>query len=337
MMLSHADAVYSSALEAIGKTPVVELARLVKKEGLKDRFFAKLEFTNPGGSVKDRIALSIIEDAEKRGVLKKGGTIVEATSGNTGVGLAMVANLKGYRSVFVMPDKISEEKRAILRAYGAQVVITPTGLEPDDPQSHYSVAKRIANETPGAYLTNQYHNPANLEAHYRSTGPEIWQQMNGQIDVFVAGAGTGGTISGVGRFLKEKKPDVKVLLADPVGSILTDLLKYGRVIHPPHSYDVEGVGEDMLPDNVHLKLIDDAVQVNDNQAFSMVRRLIREEGLCVGPSSALALVAALSWAKMNPSGRVRHFLIIFPDHGRAYLSKAFNEEWLKAKGYLNEL
>ncbi|MCX7674613.1 MAG: cysteine synthase family protein [Bdellovibrionaceae bacterium] len=335
MMFSNSRSVYASALDAIGKTPIVELARLREKEGLKDRFFAKLEFTNPGGSVKDRIALSIIEDAERRGLLKPGGTIVEATSGNTGVGLAMVANLKGYSSVFVMPDKISEEKRAILRAYGAKVVITPTGLEPDDPQSHYSVAKRIAFETQGAYLTNQYHNPANVDAHYRTTGPEVWQQMGEQIDVFVAGAGTGGTISGVGRFLKEKKPSLKVLLADPVGSILTDLVKHGRVMQPPHAYDVEGVGEDMLPDNVHLRLIDDAIQVNDKQAFNMVRRLIREEGLCVGPSSALALVAALEWAKLNPSEEVRNFLIVFPDHGRAYLSKAFNDEWLKAKGYLD--
>ncbi|MCS6838060.1 MAG: cysteine synthase family protein, partial [Bdellovibrionaceae bacterium] len=200
----------SSVLECIGNTPIVKLNNVTQESG--DLFFAKLEFTNPGGSVKDRIALAIVEDAEAKGLLKKGGTLVEATSGNTGIGLAMVAALKGYRCIFVMPDKISEEKRALLRAYGAEIVITPTGVEPDDPRSHYSVAKKIAAQTPGAYLTNQYHNPANVQAHYSITGPEIWEQMQGQIDVFVAGAGTGGTISGVGKFLKTKNPSIKIIL-----------------------------------------------------------------------------------------------------------------------------
>lgn len=322
---------FQNCLEAIGNTPIVKLNQITKD--LPVNIYAKLEFTNPGGSVKDRIALAIIEEAEKKGFLKPGGTIVEATSGNTGVGLAMVAAIKGYKSIFVMPAKISEEKRAVLRAYGAEVVITPTGLEPDDPNSHYSVAKKYAAEIEGAYLTNQYHNPINPLAHYQVTGPEIWQQMQGHIDAFVAGAGTGGTISGVGRYLKEKNPQVKIVLADPFGSILTDLVKEGKVISAPHSYDVEGVGEDMLPDNVHLKLIDEAIQVNDKEAFQMVHRLVKEEGLMVGPSSALALVAALRFVPQMQKGQ--NLLVVFPDHGRAYLSKAFNHDWLTSKHYLD--
>jgi cystathionine beta-synthase len=295
-------------------------------------FYAKLEFTNPGGSVKDRIALAIIESAEQKGLLKPGGTIVEATSGNTGVGLAMVAAIKGYQAIFVMPEKISEEKRAILRAYGAKVIMTPTGVDPDDPRSHYSVAKKIAAETEGAYLTNQYHNPSNPQAHFKVTGPEIWRQMDGQITAFVAGAGTGGTISGVGAYLKQQNSKIKIILADPFGSILTDLVHFGKVVTPPHSYDVEGVGEDMLPDNVHLHVIDDAIRVSDQEAFAMTRRLAREEGICAGPSSALALVAAMKWAeKISEPQKI---LIMFPDHGRAYLSKAFNQEWLAQKGYI---
>lgn len=323
-------AIFQNSLEAIGNTPIVKLNKVV--EGLPHEFYAKLEFTNPGGSVKDRIALSIIEAAEQSGQLKPGGTIVEATSGNTGVGLAMVAAIKGYKSVFVMPEKISEEKRAILRAYGALVVMTPTGLEPDDPGSHYSVAKKIAVETPGAYLTNQYHNPSNPQAHFKVTGPEIWSQMQGQLSAFVAGAGTGGTISGVGAFLKEQNPQIKIILADPFGSILTDLVHHGKVLTAPHSYDVEGVGEDMLPDNVHLRVLDDAIQVSDKEAFAMTHRLVKEDGICAGPSSALALVAAIKWAQKQVEPQ--KILIMFPDHGRAYLSKAFNPEWLEQKGYL---
>lgn len=322
--------VFNNCLEAIGNTPIVKLNNVVKN--YPHKFYAKLEFTNPGGSIKDRIALGIVEAAETSGQLKPGGTLIEATSGNTGVGLAMVAAIKGYRSIFVMPSKISIEKQSLLKAYGAEVVITPTGLEPDDPQSHYSVAKKLASEIEGAFLTNQYHNPVNPEAHYKYTGPEIWRQMDGQLDAFVAGAGTGGTLSGVGRFLKEKKPSVQNVLADPVGSILFDLVHSGKVITPPHSYDVEGVGEDMLPDNVHLRLIDDAIQVTDKEAFQMTQRLVREEGLCVGPSAALCLVAAMKWAEKQQGSK--KILVVFPDHGRAYLSKAFNPEWLKEKGYL---
>jgi cystathionine beta-synthase len=244
----------------------------------------------------------------------------------------MVAAVKGYKTVFVMPEKISEEKRAILRAYGALVVITPTGVEPEDPQSHYSVAKRIVAETPGAFLTNQYNNPDNPIIHYQTTGPEIWNQMGSELDVFVAGAGTGGTISGVGRYLKEKNKNIQVVLADPIGSILFDLYYHKKVINPPAAYKVEGVGEDMLPDNVHFDVMDGVVQVNDKQSFEMTKKLIAQEGICIGPSSALALVAAYEWSKKltKPS----NILVLFPDSGKGYLSKAFNDQWLKENGLI---
>jgi cystathionine beta-synthase len=317
--------VYNNILETVGNTPIVKLNRVVPPGPHK--FFAKLEYFNPGSSVKDRIALSIIEGAEKRGELKPGGTIVEATSGNTGLGLAMVAAVKGYKSVFVMPEKISEEKRAILRAYGSEVVMTPTGVEPEDPRSHYSVAKKIVAETKGAILTNQYHNPDNTKAHYQQTGPEIWNQMGKDLDVFIAGAGTGGTISGVGKYLKEKNKSVQIVLADPIGSILYDLYYSKKVVNPPAPYFVEGVGEDMLPDNVHFDVMDGVVQVDDASSFKMTRELIAKEGICIGPSSALALVAAVEWSKKltKPS----NLLVLFPDSGRGYLSKAFNDKWLK--------
>jgi cystathionine beta-synthase len=322
--------VFNNMLEAVGNTPLIKLNKVV--EGSPHTFWAKMEIFNPGGSVKDRIAIEIIEAAERRGDLKPGGTIVEATSGNTGLGLAMVAAIKGYKSIFVMPDKISEEKRAILRAYGSEVIITPTGVEPDDPRSHYSVTARLTKEIPGAFCTNQYHNPDNVARHYKTTGPELWEQLGNKLDVFVAGAGTGGTISGVGRFLKEKNPGVKVVLADPIGSILFDLYYHKKVIDPPKAYKVEGVGEDMLPDNVHFNVMDAVIQVDDKSAFQMTRKLIAEEGMCVGPSSALSLVAAMEYAKKleKPS----NIVILFPDNGRAYLSKVFNDQWMKENGLL---
>lgn len=320
--------VHDSVLSTIGNTPIIRLHRSVPNG--RHKFFAKVEFFNPGGSIKDRIAMSIIEDAEKRGELKPGGTIVEATSGNTGVGLALVGLLKGYKCVFVMPEKISEEKRAVLRAYGAKVVMTPTGLEPEDPNSHYSVAKRIVAETPGAFLANQYHNPANPIVHYQTTGPEMWKQMDGQIDVFVGGIGTGGTLSGVGRYLKEKKQDVKVVCSDPIGSILYDLFYYKEVRDPAASYLVEGIGEDMLPDNVHFQYMDDFVRVNDKESFQACRDLANLEGLLVGPSCGSALAAAIKYSEKleKPS----NILVMFPDGGRSYLSKAFNDQWLQEKG-----
>ncbi len=319
-------AVYDSILDLVGETPILKLNRVVGNS--PHRFYAKLEYFNPGQSVKDRLAMAIIDDAEKSGKLKPGGTVVEATSGNTGMGLALAAAVKGYKAVFVMPEKISEEKRAILRAFGAEVVITPTGLEPDDPGSHYSVARRIAEERPNGYLCNQYHNPANAQIHYEKTGPEIYQQMDGKIDVFVAGAGTGGTISGVGRYLKERNAATKVVCADPIGSILFDLFYSKKVITPPAPYLVEGVGEDMLPENVHLNMMDDFVQFNDKEAFQMTRDLTRFEGICVGPSSGGALVAAMRYSERFKEPK--NFLIMMPDHGRAYLSKTFNDAWLKS-------
>jgi cystathionine beta-synthase len=322
----------NNILELIGQTPIVRLNQIVPENLSHHQFFGKLEYFNPGNSVKDRVGLAIIEEAEGSGRLKPGGTIVEATSGNTGVGLAQAALLKGYKCIFVMPDKISEEKRAILRAYGAEVIITPTAVEPEDPRSYLSVSQRLAKETPNAILGNQYHNPSNPKAHTLSTGPEIWEQMQGQIDVFVAGAGTGGTISGVGEYLKSKKPSVKIVCADPVGSILADLFYHGEVVTPAHGYLVEGVGEDMLPDNVHLKTMNDFEKVTDLEAFQMTRELVAKEALFLGPSSALALVGAFKYAiKLETPSRI---LVLFPDNGRGYLSKAFNPSWLKEKNLI---
>jgi len=317
--------VYNNLVETIGNTPIVKLNRVTK--GLKHNFFAKLEYFNPGGSVKDRVAVAIIQEAEKRGQLKPGGVIIEATSGNTGLGLAMVAAIKGYKCIFVMPDKISEEKRAILRAYGAEVIITPTAVEPEDPRSYISVCKKLVQDTPNSFHANQYHNPDNPNQHYQSTGPEIWDQMGSELDIFVAGAGTGGTISGIGKFLKEKNPKVQIILADPVGSILYDLYYHKKIITPPAPYKVEGVGEDMLPDNVHFQYIDGCIQVNDKKSFQVTRDILAQDGICIGPSSAMALAGAIEWSKKieKPS----NILILFPDSGRGYLSKAFNPIWLK--------
>lgn len=324
--MSH---IYDSILETIGNTPMVALHNVTKSS--KHKFFAKVEYFNPGGSIKDRVAIAMIEEAERRGELKPGGTIVEATSGNTGVGLALVASVKGYKCIFVMPEKMSEEKRALLRAYGAQVVITPM-VEPDHPLSHYSVSKKIAQETPGAFLANQFFNPDNPARHYKTTGPEIWKQMDGKIDMLVGGAGTGGTLSGCAKYLKEQNSNVKIICADPIGSILYDLYYHKKIVEPPGSYKVEGIGEDMLPGNVHLDIYDGFVRVGDPEAFAMTRRLVAEEGLLVGPSSATALVGAMKASEKleKPS----NIVVIFPDSGRQYLSKAFNDQWMIENGLL---
>lgn len=323
--------IFDSILDTVGNTPIVKLHQVVPKNS-PHTFWAKLEYFNPGNSVKDRIAISIIGEAERRGELKPGGTIIEATSGNTGLGLALVAAVKGYKTIFVMPDKISEEKRQILRAYGAKVVITPTAVEPDDPRSFYSVAKKLVEITPNAFYANQYHNQDNTTQHYKTTGPEIWEQTGGAVDVFVAGAGTGGTISGVGRYLKEKKPDVKILCPDPVGSILYDLFYYKEVRDGAKPYKVEGVGEDMVPSTLHMDMIDDFVQVNDQESFAMTRELIAKEGLAVGPSSGMNLVGAIKYAEglKKPS----NILVMMPDNGRAYMSKAYNDLWMRENGFL---
>ncbi|MGD2077045.1 MAG: pyridoxal-phosphate dependent enzyme, partial [Chloroflexota bacterium] len=269
-------------LETIGNTPLVRLNSVVN--GLKCPILAKIEYFNPGGSIKDRIGPAIVDDAEQKGLLKPGGTIVEATSGNTGVGLAIVAASRGYRCIFVMPDKMSQEKIMLLRAYGARVVVTPTAVEPDDPRSYYSVARRLVDETPNSILANQYHNDMNPLSHFQSTGPEIWRQCDGRITHFVAGIGTGGTISGVGRYLKEQNQEVQVIGVDPIGSIIYDLHR-GRQDTRAEGYKVEGIGEDFLPSTTDLSIIDDIIQVSDRDSFLTARRLVREEGIFAGGSS----------------------------------------------------
>jgi cystathionine beta-synthase len=313
--------IFDDIVAAIGNTPLVRLSRIHQAGNL----VAKLEYMNPGGSIKERIAVAMIDAAEKDGLLKPGGTIVEPTSGNTGVGLAMVGATRGYRVICTVPDKVSKEKQDLLRAYGVEVIETPTEYGPDHPDSYYGVARRLVSEIDGAYQPDQYRNLANPVAHYETTGPEIWTQTDGDIDVLVAGVGTGGTISGSGRYLKELKPSIEVVGADPEGSIYTkgpdgDL----------HQYFVEGVGEDFYPETVDLNLIDRFIEVTDADSFSMSRRLAREEGILVGGSCGLAAHAALQVAEEDPSKLV---VVILPDSGRGYLSKVFNDEWMTANGF----
>ncbi|GIV95730.1 MAG: cystathionine beta-synthase [Herpetosiphonaceae bacterium] len=318
-------------LDALGNTPLVRLTRVAR--GVGATVLAKCEFMNPGGSVKDRIGIAMIEDAERSGRLKPGGTIVEPTSGNTGVGLAIAAAIKGYKTIFVMPDKMSEEKIRLLRAFGARVVITPTAVEPDDPRSYYSVARRLAEETPNAILAGQYWNQSNPEAHYRTTGPEIWRQTAGRIDAFFAGMGTGGTISGTARYLKEQNPDIKVVGIDPVGSLYTHYFRTGE-LGPAHGYKVEGVGEDFLPTTMHFQYVDDVVQVGDKESFLMTRRLVREEGLFCGGSSGMAVAGALHWLREQGWGEEKVALVLLPDSGSRYLSKIFSDDWMREHGFL---
>ncbi len=314
---------YNNILQAIGRTPLVRLNKVT--DGLPVTLLAKVEYLNPGGSVKDRIGLVMVEDAEQRGLLQPGGTIIEATAGNTGVGLALVAAAKGYRCIFVMPDKMSEDKVNLLRAYGAEVVITPTSVPSDSPESYNGVAERLAREIPGAYRPNQFANLRNPEAHYCTTGPEIWADTDGKVDVFVAGMGTGGTISGTGKYLKDQNPDVIVVGADPAGSILSG--------DEPKSYRVEGVGEDFIPATFNRQAIDDMVRVTDAESFLMARRLAREEGLLVGGSAGMAVAAAVKYARRLGSGK--WVVVLLPDTGRNYLSKIFSDRWMQENGYLD--
>lgn len=320
-------------LDAIGNTPLVRLHKVAR--GIRPTLAAKVEYLNPGGSVKDRIGMAMIEAAERDGTLKPGGTIVECTSGNTGVGLAIAAAIKGYKSIFVMPDKMSEEKIRQLRAFGARVVITPTAVEPDDPRSYYSVSRRLAEETPNAMLAGQYWNMANPEAHYRSTGPEIWRQTGGRISAFITGMGTGGTISGTGRFLKEQNPDIKIIGVDPIGSLLHHYF-HTREMSPAFGYKVEGVGEDFLPATLDFSVIDDTVQVNDRESFSMTRRLVREEGLFCGGSCGMAVAGAIKWLRGNGSYLTEDdvVVVLLPDSGSRYLSKIFDDSWMRENGFL---
>ncbi len=317
--------IVDSILDTIGNTPLVRLSRLAS--GLRPQLVAKVESLNPGGSIKDRVAVSLIDAAERDGRLKPGDTIVEPTSGNTGTGLAIVARLRGYRVVAVMPDKQSEEKIDLLRAYGAEVVLTPTDVPPESPQSYYRVAERLASEMPRAFRPNQYDNPANPDTHYRCTGPEIWEQTGGRITHFVAGVGTGGTITGAGRYLKERNPLIEVIGADPVGSIFSG----GEDAVRP--YLVEGVGEDFWPKTFDPTIVDRYVTVSDRDAFLMTRRLAQREGILAGGSTGLALVAALEVAAdvQDPSALI---VVILPDGGRSYLSKVFNDTWMTHYGFL---
>jgi cystathionine beta-synthase len=318
-----------SILDTIGQTPLVKLNRLA--EGLRPLLLAKLEFFNPGGSVKDRIGIRMVEAAEADGRLKPGGTIIENTSGNTGLGLAIAAAIKGYRCIFTMPDKMSQAKVDLLRAFGAEVVITPTAVEPDDPRSYYSVARRLAEEVPNSFYPNQYDNQVNPLAHYETTGPEIWEQTDGRVTYLVAGMGTGGTITGAGRFLKERNPLVKVIGADPAGSLYYEKFHSGTVGRA-HTYLVEGIGEDFFPTTMDLSVCDDVIQVSDRESFAAARKLARLEGIFSGGSAGTALHAALQVAAgCAPEDLI---VVLIPDWGEHYLSKVYNDEWMRSNQML---
>ncbi|SET23434.1 pyridoxal-phosphate dependent enzyme [Stigmatella erecta] len=323
--------IHENILSAIGHTPLVKLNKLV---GPNDAtVLVKCEFMNPGASIKDRMALYILEKAEREGKLKPGGTIVENTSGNTGMGVALAAAVKGYKCIFTMPDKMSLEKINRLKALGAQVVVTPTNVPAEDPRSYYETAKRIHRETPGAFMLNQYHNPDNIEAHYKITGPEIYEQTEGKLDYFVSGLGTGGTMSGAGKFLKEKVPGLKNVGVDPMGSVYEGYFKTGKLT-TPHVYKVEGIGEDMLCGAMDFKVVDDVRQVDDKQCFIAARRLAREEGIFAGGSAGAAVHVAVQLAKEVGKGKT--IVVVLPDSGMVYISKFHSDEWMRDNGFLEE-
>jgi cystathionine beta-synthase len=307
---------HESILQSVGRTPLVRLRRVA--EGVISKVYAKVESSNPGGSTKDRVGIAMVEEAERRGWLRPGGTIIEATAGNTGVGLALVAAVKGYRCIFVLPDKMSAEKIRLLKAYGAEIVITPTSVPPDSPESYNGVADRLAREIPGAWRPNQFSNLANPDIHYHTTGPEVWEQSEGRVTAFVAGVGTGGTISGVGRYLKERNPEIKVIGADPEGSILSG--------DSPHPWKVEGIGEDFVPKTLNGQIVDEWIRVSDAESFATARSLARREGLLLGGSSGTAVAAALRYARrLGPEELV---VALCADTGRNYMSKFYDDGWL---------
>ena len=325
--------VCANICEAIGDTPLVRLNKLPAEWGVQAQILAKVEYMNPGGSFKDRIGLQMVLDAEARGDLKPGGTIVECTSGNTGLGLALAGITRGYKCIFVLPDKMSREKIDVLRAYGAEVVTCPTAVAREDPRSYYMVAERLAREIPGAWHPNQYYNPSNPTAHYLTTGPEIWRDTEGRIDVFVAGMGTGGSISGIGKFLKEKKPGVKIVGVDPEGSMYYDKFHRGVDVEP-HTYLVEGIGEDFYPSTMDLSLLDDCMRIDDRNCYVTARKLARTEGIFSGSSTGAAVWGALEYCKKNQLGPEKVVVVLVVDHGLRYLSKVYSEQWLRENGML---
>lgn len=321
-----------NVLEIIGRTPIVSLKSLAPH--LSVNLYGKCEYLNPDGSIKDRIGLHMINQAEKKGLLKKGGTIIEATSGNTGMGLAMVAALRGYKCVFVMADKQSPEKRQALKAMGAKVIICPTEVDADDERSYYKVAERMARDTPNSFYASQYDNPDNPDTHFCTTGPEIWDQCGGSLDYLVLGLGTGGTVTGIANYIKPKNPNFKIIGVDPIGSIYFDLF-YRDVMTKPHSYLVEGIGEDFVPKTIDLSCVDAIQKVEDEESFLMARRLVREHGLLVGGSTGSAVLGAIKYFSDHPepqSPRKKNALVILVDSSTRYLSKYLDDEWMKEKG-----
>src|SRR6516164_8201335 len=319
----------NNILEAVGRTPLIRLNRIAK--GLKPQLWVKAEMLNPGGSVKDRIGITMIDQAEKKGLLKPGGTIIEGTSGNTGMGLALVAAVRGYKCVSTTTDKQSKEKVDLLKALGAEVIVCPTAVEHDDPRSYHSVAEKLAHDISNAYHPDQYSNPANADIHFRTTGPEIWEDSEGKITYFVCAVGTGGTISGVGRYLKARNPDVKIIGADPVGSILAEFFQHGRVVKG-EPYKVEGIGQDYFPPTLDFSVLDDIIQVSDKDSFLWARKLARMEGIFAGGSVGTAIAAAL---RVAPTLTKEDFLVVLiPDTGMRYLSKVYNNEWMRDNRYL---